>query len=77
MGVVFIYLWKVRKKTVPTGWLFSILLILAGLERFLIEIVRDTTPSPIPHLSLAQFMSIAMIIVGVIKLIQIRRLKVS
>ena len=75
MGVVFIYLWKVRKKTVPTGWLFSIFLILAGLERFLIEFVRATTPSPIPHLSLAQLMSIGMIIVGVIKLIQIRELK--
>jgi len=75
MGAVFIYLWKVRKKTVPTGWLFSIFLILAGLERFLIEIVRATTPSPIPHLSLAQLMSIGMIIIGVIKLIQIRELK--
>jgi len=77
MGAVFIYLWKIRKKSAPTGWLFSIFLILAGLERFLIEFVRSTTPSPIPHLSLAQLMSIGMIIIGIIKLIQIRRLKVS
>src|SRR3989304_5416614 len=77
MGAVFIYLWKIRKKSAPTGWLFSIFLILAGLERFLIEFVRATTLSPIPHLSLAQLMSIGMIIVGVIKLTQIRRLKVN
>ncbi|HEY7535603.1 MAG TPA: prolipoprotein diacylglyceryl transferase [Thermodesulfobacteriota bacterium] len=77
MGAVFIYLWKVRKKDAPTGWLFSVFLILAGIERFLVEIVRATTPSPIAHLSLAQLMSIGMIIIGIIKLIQIRGLKFS
>ena len=76
MGAVFIYLWKIRKKQAPTGWLFSIFLILAGLERFLVEFVRATTPSPIPHLSLAQLMSIGMIIIGILKLILIHRLKV-
>jgi phosphatidylglycerol:prolipoprotein diacylglycerol transferase len=77
MGAVFIYLWKIRKKQAPTGWLFSIFLILAGLERFLVEFVRATTPSPIPHLSLAQLMSAVMIIIGIIKLIQIHRLKIN
>ncbi|MCI0453659.1 MAG: prolipoprotein diacylglyceryl transferase [Candidatus Dadabacteria bacterium] len=77
MGALFIYLWRIRKKEAPTGWLFSIFLILAGLERFIVEFVRATTPSPIPHLSLAQLMSIVMVIIGIIKLIQIHRLKVN
>jgi phosphatidylglycerol:prolipoprotein diacylglycerol transferase len=77
MGAVFIYLWRIRKKEAPTGWLFSIFLILAGVERFLIEIIRVTTPSPISHLSLAQLMSIGLIIVGVVKLVQIYTLKAN
>jgi phosphatidylglycerol:prolipoprotein diacylglycerol transferase len=73
--IIFIYLWKIRKKDAPTGWLFCIFLILAGIERFLVEIVRDTTPSPIPHISIAQLMSIVMILIGIIKLVQIHALK--
>lgn len=75
--IIFIYLWKIRKKDVPSGWLFSIFLILAGVERFLVEIVRNTTPSPIPHISIAQLMSIVMILIGVIKLVQIRAIKAN
>jgi phosphatidylglycerol---prolipoprotein diacylglyceryl transferase len=75
--IIFIYLWKIRKKDAPTGWLFSIFLILAGLERFLVEIIRNTTPSPIPHISIAQLMSIVMILIGIIKLVQIHTLKTN
>jgi phosphatidylglycerol:prolipoprotein diacylglycerol transferase len=71
MTVVFIIIWKIRKKPAHDGWLFSIYFILAGLERFFIEVVRSTTPSPIPHLSVAQVMAIVLIAVGAIKLIQI------
>jgi phosphatidylglycerol:prolipoprotein diacylglycerol transferase len=74
MTVVFLIIWKIRKKPSPIGWLFSIYLILAGFERLFIEIVRSTTPSPIPHLSVAQVMAIVLIAVGAIKLIQINSL---
>ena len=77
MGIVFVYLWKIRKKDAPDRWLFSLYLILAGIERFLIEFIRNTTPSPIPHVSIAQLMALAIIIVGVIKLIQIHTIKVD
>jgi phosphatidylglycerol:prolipoprotein diacylglycerol transferase len=77
LGIVFVILWKIRKKDMPSGWLFSIFLILAGTERFLIEFVRSTTPSPIPGLSLAQLMALFLIIVGIIKLVQVRTLKVG
>lgn len=74
MTVVFLIIWKIRKKPAPNGWLFSIYLILAGFERFLIEFIRSTTPSPIPYLSVAQVMAIVLIAVGAIKLIQINSL---
>lgn len=77
MTVVFFIIWKIRKKPAPNGWLFSIYLILAGFERFLIEFIRSTTPSPIPHLSVAQFMAIVLIAVGAIKIVQINSLKVQ
>ena len=75
MTVVFVIIWKIRKKPAASGWLFSIYLILAGFERFLIEFIRSTTQSPIPHLSVAQVMAIVLIAVGAIKLIRINSLR--
>jgi prolipoprotein diacylglyceryltransferase len=43
-----------------------------GIERFLIEFIRNTTPSFIPGLSQAQLISVAMIILGLLKLLQLR-----
>ncbi|MBI2486452.1 MAG: prolipoprotein diacylglyceryl transferase [Deltaproteobacteria bacterium] len=75
LGILFVLLWKVRKKQAPDGWLFSMFLILAGIERFLIEFIRSTSPSPIHGLSLAQVIALGLIIVGIIKLVQVRELK--
>ena len=72
MGLVFFVLWKLRKRNTPDGWLFSILIILAGIERFLIEFLRSTTPSPIPDLSVAQLIAIGLIVIGILKIISIR-----
>ncbi len=69
---MFVYLWKIRKRIVPIGWLSGLALILMGLERFLVEFVRNTTPSFIPGVSLAQLMSFGLIFVGVLKLLQLR-----
>ena len=41
MGLMcFAILWTLRKKAFQSGWLFSIYLLLAGAERFLIEQIR-------------------------------------
>ncbi len=69
MGLIFFVLWKLRKRNTPDGWLFSILIILAGIERFLIEFIRCTTPSPIPDLSVAQLIAIGLIVIGILKII--------
>ena len=71
MLIVFAFIWKIRTKGRPAGWLFSVYLIIAGLERFLIEFLRNTTPSPIPDLSLAQLMAILVIAIGIFKLYKI------
>jgi phosphatidylglycerol:prolipoprotein diacylglycerol transferase len=72
MGLVFFILWKLRKRNTPDGWLFSVLLIIAGIERFLIEFIRNTTPSPIPELSVAQLIAIGLIVLGILKIITLR-----
>lgn len=69
---IFVYVWKIRKKNMPVGWLAAMVLILTGAERFLVEFVRHTTPSFIPGISLAQLMSFGLIIAGVLKLVQIK-----
>lgn len=75
MSLVFLVLWKIRKKDRPVGWLASIYLGLAGLERFFIEFIRNTTESPISGLSVAQVMALALILVGAFKYISLRRHK--
>src|SRR6202007_1092981 len=69
---IFVYVWKIRKKNMPIGWLSAIIFILTGAERFLVEFIRHTTPSFIPGISLAQLMSFGLIIAGVLKLVQIK-----
>ncbi|MXW43807.1 MAG: prolipoprotein diacylglyceryl transferase [Candidatus Dadabacteria bacterium] len=75
MSLVFLVLWKIRKKDRPVGWLASIYLGLAGLERFFIEFIRNTTESPISGLSVAQVMALALILIGALKYISLRRHK--
>lgn len=72
LGLVFFALWKLRKKHRPDGWIFSMFLILAGIERFLIEFIRSTTPSPIDGLSVAQLMAVGLIALGIIKIITLK-----
>ncbi|MXZ48243.1 MAG: prolipoprotein diacylglyceryl transferase [Candidatus Dadabacteria bacterium] len=75
MSLVFLVLWKIRKKDKPVGWLASIYLGLAGLERFFVEFIRNTTESPISGLSVAQVMALALILIGALKYISLRRHK--
>lgn len=64
MSLVFALLWKIRKTERPEGWLAGAYLMLAGTERFLIEFIRTTTESPLPGLSVAQLMAVALVVVG-------------
>ena len=72
MFIVFLYLWKIRKDKNKTGYIFSLYLILAGSERFIIEFLRNTTQSPIPGLSIAQLMAVVIILFGLYKIFSLR-----
>ncbi len=67
MLIVFIILWSLRKKIKTPGVLFSLYLILAGLERFFIEFIRITNRYHFFGISAtqAQIISVIMIITGI------------
>ena len=71
MTILFFILWNLRKKDMPLGWLTAITLICLGVQRFLVEFIRDTTPSFIEGISQAQLISLTIVLFGIIKLIQI------
>ncbi|HOV98839.1 MAG TPA: prolipoprotein diacylglyceryl transferase [Bacteroidota bacterium] len=64
-SIMFIYLWKIRKKPAPTGKLFMLYLILAGSERFAIEFIR-LNPRILFGMTEAQLISIVMILIGAV-----------
>jgi phosphatidylglycerol:prolipoprotein diacylglycerol transferase len=64
MLVVFAILWKLRRKEKPIGWLFAIYLILAGTERFLVEIVRAKDDRLLGPFTLAQLTSVILVAIG-------------
>lgn len=72
MTCVFAFLWKIRKEDLPVGWLSSLTFIILGVERFLMEFIRNTTPSFIPGISQAQLISIGLIAVGIFKLVRLK-----
>ncbi|NIP39253.1 MAG: prolipoprotein diacylglyceryl transferase [Candidatus Dadabacteria bacterium] len=72
MSFVFISLWGIRKYNFPAGWLFSLMLMILGIQRFFIEFIRSTTPSFIEGLSQAQVISVGIFILGALNLIRIR-----
>jgi phosphatidylglycerol---prolipoprotein diacylglyceryl transferase len=62
MGLVAVVLWRLRDRF-ATGVLFGLYLILAGLERFLVEFIRRND-AVAAGLTLAQLVSIAMVAGG-------------
>ncbi len=65
MLIAFAVLWRLRLKAHPVGWLFGVYLIFAGVERFLIEIVRAKDDRIFGPLTIAQVTSIALVVGGV------------
>ena len=63
-------LWRLRD-SMPAGGLFALYLVLAGIERLLVEFVRRNE-SVLLGLSLAQFFSLAMVAVGLAWLARLR-----
>jgi phosphatidylglycerol:prolipoprotein diacylglycerol transferase len=62
MGLVAWFLWR-RRHRYPPGGLFALYLVLAGLERFLIEFIRRND-AVVAGLTLAQLVALAMMAIG-------------
>ena len=60
--LIFALLWKLRKRPMAAGMLFSIYLMLAGLERLLVEFIRLNPEYG--TFSQAQWISLGMILLG-------------
>ncbi len=59
---IFAFLWSIRKRPMAGGTLFALYLVLAGVERLLVEFIRL---NPLYFgLSQAQWISVAMIVAG-------------
>lgn len=63
--LIFFVLWKLRFRDRRPGWLFSLWLVLAGLERLFVEFFRAKDDRFFGVLSLAQILSIGFIGLGV------------
>src|SRR5215211_7025627 len=64
MGLVAFFLWRLRDRVQP-GILFAIYLVLAGVERFLVEFIRRNSDELL-GLTQAQLLSVVMIAAGVV-----------
>ena len=64
MGLVAVVLWRLRDRFRP-GLLFALYLVLAGLERFLVEFIRRNE-DVLAGLTQAQVLSVAMILAGAV-----------
>lgn len=64
MLVAFAILWRLRTSARPIGWLFGLYLTFAGIERFLVEILRAKDDRFLGPFTLAQLTSIILIVIG-------------
>lgn len=65
MSVVFAVLWRLRTADRPVGSLFGLYLVLAGLERFGIEILRAKDDRLLGPFTLAQLTSVLLVVTGI------------
>jgi phosphatidylglycerol:prolipoprotein diacylglycerol transferase len=72
MIAAFMWLWTLRKSGRPIGWIFGLYLVLAGVERFLIEILRAKDDRFLGPFTLAQLTSVILIGIGAWLVIHLR-----
>ena len=64
----FALLWRLRKHAHAAGWLFGVYLLLAGVERFLIELIRVNTTYTLfgTQVTQAQIIAVSCVLAGVL-----------
>ena len=70
-AVLFAALWSLRKHPFLNGWLFSLYLVFAGVERFLIEKIRVNNEFDLLGITVtqAEVISVLIMLVGVVGLV--------
>lgn len=72
MTIAFMALWKLRKAAWGTGALFGAYLMMAGLERFLVEFVRAKDDRFLGPFTIAQVTSVVLILIGTVVWVRFR-----
>jgi phosphatidylglycerol:prolipoprotein diacylglycerol transferase len=75
--LIFLFLWSIRKHRHAKGWLFMVWLSLAGVERFLVEFFRAKDDRFFGFLTLAQVLSLILVLVGVAGISRLREARPS
>jgi phosphatidylglycerol:prolipoprotein diacylglycerol transferase len=73
MLLAFAVLWSLRRRGRPVGWLFGLYLVFAGVERFLVEILRAKDDRFLGAFTLAQLTSVIIVLIGMVILLLWRR----
>lgn len=73
MLVAFAILWSLRRNGRPVGWLFGAYLVFAGVERFLVEILRAKDDRLLGPFTIAQLTSAILVLIGVVLLVMWRQ----
>jgi phosphatidylglycerol---prolipoprotein diacylglyceryl transferase len=72
MFLAFLWLWRLRTHRHALGWRFGVYLVLAGVERFLIEFVRAKDDRIFGPLSVAQVTSLLVALAGIAIMVRLR-----
>jgi phosphatidylglycerol:prolipoprotein diacylglycerol transferase len=72
MLAVFMLLWRLRTRPLGTGWIFGVYLMCAGVERFVIEILRAKDDRFFGAFTLAQLTSIGLVLFGAMVVARLR-----
>ena len=72
MFLAFMVLWRLRLKAWGTGAVFGVYLMMAGTERFLIEILRAKDDRFLAGFTVAQLTSVAIVLVGSVMFARLR-----
>jgi phosphatidylglycerol:prolipoprotein diacylglycerol transferase len=71
--IMFAIIWKLRRHRHREGWLFGVYLVLAGIERFLVEFVRAKDDVLSFGLTIAQVISVVAMLAGIAWLAAFRK----
>lgn len=68
--LIFFVLWRLRRHEHAPGWLFMLWLLLAGIERFIVEFFRAKDDRFLGPFTLAQAISLGLVAVGIAGMIR-------